>query len=153
MKKILMVSAGLLVLLSGCEFISGGSGLQVYYNPNPGHNPEYRSGDNRYEWGPIQVTVEDTSGIGAVFTNTGPSGEALKVEYYPGGAYAYSETYGATVLKSWFGSDTIPAYGRLVDTDAYYQLAKNSGYVIETYYATDTDGNQIQVSGRIDLAP
>ncbi len=122
--------------------------ITVSFSPNPVTNPVYDNG--RWRW-LFTVKLTENNGVGAKFSDTGPNGSALKVDFYPGGSYTNTDYFNISDLEDWFGTQGIQPRGS-VSTDIYVWLSTNSGRAVFTFYFTDDNGNRIEASGTVNFS-
>ncbi len=123
--------------------------ITVSFSPNPATNPVYDNG--RWRW-LFTIQLTENNGVGASFSDTGPNGSALKVDFYPGGSYSNTSYLKAKDMQDWFETQRIQPKG-VVRADIYVWLGSNSGRAVFTFYFTDDNGNKIEASGTINFSP
>jgi len=124
--------------------------LILTYSPNPSSNCLYDSYDG-WVW-TADIEIKESIGIAVKLGNYSPEGYCCKTELYSSGSNVRKYNYTANDVEVWFGTLEIPAYGSVSESNASFILGNyTDGYVIETYYGKDMNGNIVSCSKTLYL--
>ncbi|MDD3803298.1 MAG: hypothetical protein PHW02_02795 [bacterium] len=151
MKRIIL-TLPIFLLLTSCILLppSNSAELSLGYSPNPSYDCYYDA-SRGWTW-EVDVEIEEKGGISVTLGNNSPAGYCCTSDFYSGGSLVYSDGYYSDDVESWFGTLYIPANGSIIQTNANFWYGNyTEGYVVETYYGEDENGNTVSCSNTLYL--
>lgn len=151
MKRILLALSALM-LLTSCIVLppSSQADLSLYYSPNPSYDCYYDSYDG-WVW-LADIEIEETNGVSVTLGDYSPEGYCCITKTYYDGNLIDTRYYDASQVEDWFGTLYIPANGSVGDSESTFLMGNYaSGYMTETYYGEDENGNTVSCSNTIYL--
>ncbi|MGE3063167.1 MAG: hypothetical protein AB7T10_05985 [bacterium] len=151
MKKIFLFSFALMLLTSCLILLPAGSAdISLSYSPNPSDDCYYDA-SRGWTW-EVEVVIEENNGVAVTLGDYSSGGYCCISKFYSDGSLVYSDNYSASDVESWFGTLSIPAGGSITQTDANFRYGNYfEGYVEETYYGIDENGNTVSCSNTLYL--
>lgn len=144
MKKFLFLLIIAVMIMTACELVpfTAGADLDLSYSPNPCDYPIYTS-TNGWTWD-FTVRIRERAGVGVTLGNYGPSDEALKSVLCTNTYQVIStKRYYKEDIENYFSTDYVPGGGSINYVIDYSAGNYTEGYLIETYYGLDDEGNYV----------